>query len=177
MSPTIPKPMTRTLSLLLLCLPFSQAIALATDSSQPVYIEADTADMDQLNHVTVYTGNVKIKQGSIRLWGHVVTIYTDENNNLIKAFSDAKKGGDLARFKQTPDNDPEDQWAEGERLEYWANEHLVKVFRQGKLWQGKDIITSDRIIYDTEKELMVSGSNKAGGPKKRVRMTIQPNNK
>lgn len=149
------------------------ALALSTDREQPIYIEADAADIDQLNNVVVYTGNVKISQGSLRIWGHVVTLYTDQNNKLIKAFADAKKGG-LARFKQTPDDNPEDQWGEGERLEYWAQENLVKIFRKGRLWQGKDVFTSERILYDTEKEVMVGGSTKTN--KKRVHMTLQPKN-
>lgn len=152
--------------------------ALASDREQPVYIEADYADIDQLNHVVVYRGNVKIRQGSIGIWGDVVTIYTDENNELVKAFSDAKAGS-LARFKQKQDGKPDEVWGEGERLEYWAQKNLVKIFRRGKLWQGEDVFTSNKILYDTAKEVLIGGDRTTSGTgksKDRVRMTIQPKN-
>ncbi|MCB1737161.1 MAG: lipopolysaccharide transport periplasmic protein LptA [Gammaproteobacteria bacterium] len=171
-----PKTILTTLSAAALLITSAQSWALATDRDQPVYIEADYADIDQLNHVTVYRGNVKIRQGSIGIWGDVVTIYTDQNNDLIKAFSDAKAGS-LARFKQMPDDKPDEVWGEGERLEYWAIDNLVKIFRRGKLWQGEDVFTSHRILYDTAKEVLVGGDRTTAGTgqaKERVRMTIQP---
>ena len=174
-----PKTILTILSAAALLTTSAQSWALATDREQPVYIEADYADIDQLNHVVVYRGNVKIRQGSIGIWGDVVTIYTDENNDLIKAFSDAEAGS-LARFKQMPDDKPEEVWGEGERLEYWAQENLVKIFRRGKLWQGQDVFTSNKILYDTAREVLIGGDRSTSGTgqgKDRVRMTIQPKNK
>ena len=53
-------------ALLLLALSFS-AHALESDRKQPISIDADSGSLDQKNQVTVFSGNVIIKQGSINM--------------------------------------------------------------------------------------------------------------
>ncbi|MDX1519199.1 MAG: LptA/OstA family protein, partial [Gammaproteobacteria bacterium] len=54
--------------------------ALTTDKDQPIEIEADAAELDDRKNVTVYTGNVIVTQGSIRMTGEKMTVYyTDDN--------------------------------------------------------------------------------------------------
>ena len=48
--------------------------ALESDSQQPLFIEADGADISETTGVSIYTGNVVISQGSIRLSADKVTV-------------------------------------------------------------------------------------------------------
>ena len=47
----------------------THALALPSDSSQPIRIQADSATLDDKRNTAVYTGNVIITQGSMRLTG------------------------------------------------------------------------------------------------------------
>ncbi|MBA1331005.1 LptA protein, partial [Candidatus Endoriftia persephone str. Guaymas] len=55
-----------SLLLLLLLLPL-QARALSGDREQPIYLEADSVEIDEASGVSVYIGNVVVSQGSMRL--------------------------------------------------------------------------------------------------------------
>ena len=52
----------------------SLVFALSTDREQPIQIEADAAELDDASGITVYTGNVLVTQGTMRLWGNRLTI-------------------------------------------------------------------------------------------------------
>ena len=48
---------------------FSDVVALSTDYDQPIEIESDFAELDDVEGTTVYIGNVIVVQGSIRMTG------------------------------------------------------------------------------------------------------------
>ncbi|WVM87779.1 LptA/OstA family protein [Halopseudomonas pachastrellae] len=60
----------------------THALALPSDSSQPIRIQADSATLDDKRNTAVYTGNVIITQGSMRLTGGRVTLSTNANGEL-----------------------------------------------------------------------------------------------
>ena len=70
------------LVLLFMTLVVNSAYCLSTDSEQNIEIEADTAEMDDIENVTVYRGNVIVTQGSIKMTGHTMTVYFDENRDM-----------------------------------------------------------------------------------------------
>ena len=68
------------LVLLFLTLVFNSEYCLSTDSEQNIEIEADTDEMDDVKNITTYRGNVIVTQGSIRMSGHTMTVYFDDNS-------------------------------------------------------------------------------------------------
>ena len=61
-----------------LCLGPGAAWALSSDKDQPVLVEADSADIDDAKNMSVYSGNVEIQQGSLRILADKVTVYHEE---------------------------------------------------------------------------------------------------
>lgn len=59
------------------------AYALESDRNQPISIEADQGSLDQKNQVTVFTGNVVIKQGSLNFRGNAVRVAQDSKGNQL----------------------------------------------------------------------------------------------
>ena len=87
------------LVLLFMTLVVNSAYCLSTDSEQNIEIEADTAEMDDIENVTVYRGNVIVTQGSIKMTGHTMTVYFDENRDMRLVIMN----GTPAKYRQLPD--------------------------------------------------------------------------
>lgn len=161
------KPSPRSINLLLLIsllLPLS-ALALTTDQDQPINIEADTADLDDNAGTTIYRGNVIVTQGSLRLTGDTVTVFSP-GRTLKKVIAE----GNPARFRQRQDNKNEDMRAQSRIMTYLVDEEKLVLREDAHLWQGKDEISGNRIDYDLKTEI----GKAIRGEKERVKVIIQP---
>jgi lipopolysaccharide export system protein LptA len=156
------------------------AWALPTDSEQPVNIEADWAEADEIRRITIYKGRVIVIQGSIRITGDVVTFYYNEARELSKLVS----VGRPARFRQQVDETGVIQRARALRIEYLVPTDTMILLNDATLSEGGSKVSADRIVYDTlngrlKAEAKPSVAAKKGSTKKpqkktRVRITIEP---
>nr|VFK78199.1 MAG: lipopolysaccharide export system protein LptA [Candidatus Kentron sp. SD] len=140
-----------------LCSFFPRAHALSTDKDQPIHIEADWAEANDMHKTVVYKGAVIVTQGSMRIDGKTVTLHYDENNTLIKAEAEGRP----ARFQQSPDGNAEKQHATANRMEYFANRDLILLIGNAHSWQGKQRVSADRIEFDTKKSHIRARSRKS----------------
>lgn len=154
-----------TLSLLYAGLP-GVAAALSSDRDQPMYVEADRADIDDQRGISVYRGNVKITQGTLQLTAAELTVHS-KGGDITKAIA----VGQPATYRQRPDGKDQDVEAEALRMEYFATEQKIILIDKAEVRQGGDTFRSDRINYDIAKDVVNAG---AGSPGDRVRITIQP---
>ena len=151
------------------------------DREKPIYLEADRATVEDVNRkesnrVSVFTGNVILTQGTLRISADKVIMKED-----LHGFRYATAIGDLVSFRQKRDglNEYVEGWSQ--RAEYDSKTDKIEVFRQARLKRGSDEVQGDYISYDMKTEFFkVIGSKERGdetGPDKRVRITIQPKNK
>ena len=157
--------------------PFSTSQALSTDKEQPMYLEADSADIDRERGVHVYTGKVLVSQGTRRLWGNRMEVYMDANDDLERVIVYGKP----ARFKQLPDGDTQYRWGSALRIDYLEPKEIMVLTHQAKIWKGRELLSNPRIVYDSARDRMITGHKaKNVGPKteaskqERVRITILP---
>ncbi len=153
------------------------AFALSTDSEQPINIEADRAEADDVRKTTIYRGDVVITQGTLKITGETVTIYYNESGDLTKLVSVGKP----ARFHQLPDGKPDlpknYQKAEAKRMEYYEGKNLIVLLGNAVYGQGGDRVAAERIVYDSKRSRMKAESRTAAsGTEKpeRVRIKIEP---
>lgn len=130
--------------LLLLFLP-GGALALSSDKDEPIEIEADSAELDDKKRVTIYRGNVIVTQGTLLMKGDVFTVHYDEERELDYATMD----GNLAYYRQLPDDSEvyDEAWAR--RMEYYEEKGLVVLIRDAKVVQDGLEFTGERIEYDS----------------------------
>lgn len=166
---------------ILLCITFFfipfRASALSTDRDQAIELEADTADIDDLKGISVYTGNVILVQGSMEIKAYKLTLYNDKNKELEKAVAVGNKK--LATFKQRPEGKQQDLRARASTMIYFLKKDKIHLLKQAHVEQDGDTFSGDKIIYDTKKETVVATSekDKSGKPVKsgnRVKVTIKP---
>jgi lipopolysaccharide export system protein LptA len=156
-------------------------LAEKADRHKPVYLEADRATVEDINRkdasrVSIFTGNVVLTQGTMRIRADKITMQED-----INGFRRATAVGELVSFRQKRDG--LDEYVEGwsQRVEYDSKADKIELFRQARLKRGSDEVQGDYISYDMGNEFFrVIGSKERGvetGPDKRVRITIQPKSK
>jgi lipopolysaccharide export system protein LptA len=155
--------------LLLLC-PLPAVHALDADREQPIHIEADSAVLKEKEGVSIYTGNVSLRQGSLRLHGNTMTVYNDGEHIRRIVLT-----GNPATIVQRPEGRELDLHAESRRMEYQADAGQVILSENARVWQedGKEF-RSERIIYDIRTNTVNAGGDAAGD---RVHITFQPKQK
>jgi lipopolysaccharide export system protein LptA len=148
------------------------ALALESDSKQPMYIEADSATYDEAKGETVYIGNVRFTQGSIESISDKMVVHQKNGKTeRVETF------GNPARVKQTPEPGKPDWHGLGQRTEYFPGTGLLVLHEKALAWQGKDPndsnrVASERIEYDSRRSVMKAGTGPKSGS--RVHVTLQP---
>jgi lipopolysaccharide export system protein LptA len=144
---------------------------LPDDKQQPIHIEADEAVRDEKTGLTLYRGNVKIRQGSMRIAADVVTLFHIESQ-ADKIVAEGKP----AVMQQQHDAESQPIHAEGEIIEYYKEEDRVHIRRNAMLEQDGSTVRSDSIEYFINQELVkaVSDDPVNGEEAGRVRVVIPP---
>lgn len=156
------------------------AMALSSDSEQPIEIEADNAEADQAKQISVYKGDVVIIQGTLRIAGDTVTVHYDQNYDMTKMITEGRP----STFRQLPDGETEFRTARAKRMEYYATEDLIILIGDAQYGTGDTRVTGDRIEYDSLNARVKAQTSHASGDAQsgsgsndgssRVRITIEP---
>jgi len=149
------------------------ALALPEDREQPIHIQADKAELDDLKGVAHYSGNVVITQGSMKITGEHATM-TRAADGSVDVFTST---GKPATFRQQPQIDKEEVNAYGLTIQYFAAKDQVLLLDQAKVVQGGSTFEGEKIVYDTARQIVNAG--RANGqnitiPRPRIDMVIQP---
>jgi len=160
------------LSLLLLS-PFT-CYALSSDKDKPMMIEADSVEIDDKKGLTVYRGNVDVRQGTLHVKGNTLVI--EKENGEVKIVTVV---GKPATYKQRPDNKKQDVTARASKLQLYPKRDLVRLERKARVSQEGNVYTGNIIEYDNKKDIIkmkgnIGATDTGKKAKGRVRMTIQP---
>jgi lipopolysaccharide export system protein LptA len=156
------------LSLLMASVP---AAALEGDEELPLYLEADSAQLDDVKAISVYTGNVLVRQGTLQIQADEVTIQHGDDRRPVKIIA----VGDPATYRQALDGDEQGVRAEALRMEYVTEKDEITLVDQAVVFQGKDTFRNDRIVYDRGNARVKAGASVQG--KERVKIRINPSKK
>lgn len=126
----------------------SMSYAYKTDRDQPATLDADEFDMDFQTGVRTYRGNVIYQQGSIRLFADELVAYF-KDGDLQRAVA----RGNLAEFRQRPDDSETDVVGVALRIELNEVDQIITLQDRAKVTQDADTVTGKRIVYNmlTEK--------------------------
>ncbi len=144
------------------------ASALSSDRNQPIDIVADSLQIDDSKHLSIYQGNVDMRQGSLHIKADRIELHFDENNDLLRLHIT----GAPATLKQLSDNN-EPVSGSAREIVYSDNQLKLKLTGDARFVSNKDSIDSEWIIINTDTDAINAGSIEG---KNRVRMQIQPGN-
>ena len=142
---------------LLMCVSSATLYALSTDKNKDIEIESNSAYLDDTKNVSVYTGNVVVIQGSMRITGDKMTILYNENNELDKIIME----GQPATFRQMPDNNSVYDEAEALVMEYYESRSLIVLADKARVKQGDRRLIADHVEYDTNLSQVRANINEA----------------
>lgn len=155
--------------LLALCALVPGAVwALATDREQPIHIEADRVEIDDIEGISVYRGSVVYTQGTIRLEADTVHVRHTPERTITRI----EAVGEPARFRQRIDGQDEDLQGHARRIEYHANPERVVL--QGEAWIRRldAEFSGEAISYEADRDVVQA--TRGDGDEGRVRIVIQP---
>ncbi|QIE47536.1 lipopolysaccharide transport periplasmic protein LptA [Pseudohalocynthiibacter aestuariivivens] len=126
------------------------------DKSLPVEVTADKLDVDQNDGTAIFTGNVLIGQGQMRLsapW--VLVVYLEDRSGIERLR--AKGGVTLVSGEDA---------AEAVQADYNVQTGMIEMAGNVLLVQGLSALTADKMFVDT-----VAGTARMNG---RVKTVLQP---
>lgn len=121
-------------------------MALSTDREQDLQVEADSAELDGIEGISVYRGNVVVTQGSMRITGHTLTVHFNDGGDIELAIIN----GSPATYRQLPDGARDYDEARARKMEYYP--HRDSVILIDRAWVKNpdgSTMTGNRIEYDT----------------------------
>lgn len=140
---------------MLLSLPLAPA-ALESDKDQPIEIEADEGELDDIKNISIYTGNVITVQGTIRMTGDKMTVYYTDDDEMDYLVMEGRP----ATYKQLPDDSSVYDYAEALTMEYYELKEYVILIEEALVTQEGLRFSGDRIEYDTKLSQVKAWSNK-----------------
>lgn len=140
---------------LLLCLQVALVSALPGDRDQPIHITADKAIRDENKGVTVYSGNVHMRQGSMELEADKLVIY-----HVSEAADKIVATGKPAKMRQQPEPDEGLVHAEADTVTYLKNEERVHLQTNARVERDGDLVTGDSIDYFIARQVIKAESDK-----------------
>lgn len=144
---------------------FSPALARENDLAQPIEVQADKSEFDEVAGTQTLTGNVEITQGSMRITADQIDISLKDN-----ALSTITGKGSPIRFEQQNEAG-ELMSGQAERINYDAQAGVLTLEGSATLSQPKQELVSDRITFNARTQKVSA----EGGPKSgRVSIQIQP---
>ncbi len=141
------------------------AHGLPSDREQPITIQSNSAERDELKGTTTYAGNVIMQQGSMRIQAHEVVIYSTRSK-----VSQIVAVGEPARYEQKPSEDEGLVVAQARRIEYNISQETLHLINGASLQQEGTSLSGNRIDYDVRQSVVKAGSD--AQETERVRMVI-----
>jgi len=145
----------------------AKVAALQSDKEQPVYIEADSVEIDDRNGVSKYLGKVKLSQGSMVLQADTITVHSPE-----RKIRTVVAEGSPVRYQQRLDRGNAEVHGEAGTIEFDARSGILKLKDDAKLSRNGSVFTGSYIEYDSTKDVVQAST--LIGTDNRVRVILQP---
>jgi len=141
------------------------ALALNSDRDAPIEVSAERKETDLRAGVSVYSGGVEIRQGSLLATANRAEVSVREGT-LERIVLE----GAPARFQlQTERQGPVEGRAR--RIEYQAEAQRLQLLGDGTVQRATDTLSAERITYDLIQDLISADAPEGNG---RVRVILQP---
>ena len=165
------KSLFRSLPLLAILIVPQLALALASDRGKPIEIESNSADIDNKKGISIYRGDVVMVQGTTRITGDTITVYSKERE-VTKVVAEGKTT--RAYYEEQQDKDQGTLQAWGHTIDYNVLTENIELIKNAELAQKGDTFKGENIKYNLTLQTLSAKGKPQEGSKGRVQMVIQP---
>ena len=145
----------------------SLTLAMPSDFDQPIDIEADQVTLDADSNSSIYSGNVALTRGSIKINADKLIISQTKKGSI-----NANIYGEPATYSQLTDNNLRVD-ASAKRINYSSDADTVELSGEATLNRGGNIINSESITYNIRANTIRAGG--ASNSDETVKIRILPN--
>lgn len=138
----------------------------SNDKKQPIQVEADSLEIRDSDNISIYSGNVRLAQGSLLIHSDRLVMHFNDEKELVLM----EMTGKPATFRQLNDEQNE-MLGQADKLVYHETESLLVLQGNARFSNKGDTIESSSIRINTETDYIEAASTE---PDERVRMIIQP---
>lgn len=156
----------------LLSLVSNLSLAMPDDREKTLHLFADSADLNQQTHRGIYTGNVKLDQGTTHLRAAKAITEGNKDNKLVLAVAEGNQKEQAHYWTQTASDKPL-LHAYANTIRYLPDQHLIELIGKAQVVQGDNSFSAPKISYDTLKQHVLSKSD----GKTRTMIIIHPGKK
>ena len=153
--------------LIVMALSPALAMALPSDRSQPVAVEADRVELDQQANRSTYTGQVRMRQGTMVVTGDRIVAEHDTKGASIRQ---ATVDGAPATYEQVLKPNEPPVHARAKRMIYNAQQQTLHLIGEAYVSQGTNNLAGNDILYNLATNRMVA----QGSENKRIRIQFTP---
>ena len=158
--------------LLLLC---ANSLALESDKTQPITIQADFAELNESIGTAIYQGNVQLSQGSLLIHSDRIVVFSNSKNKVEKVVAT----GTPASFEQQLESKKPKVVAKAHDIEYQPLASKLILSHNAELTQGENRFEGERIVYNIKQQILnasgdLDATNEDNKPKTRVKMVLPP---
>jgi len=154
------------LSLIACLFAASSAYALTSDSEQPIYIDSDKQNLDMKSNKVTFSGDVKLKQGSISINADKLIVIRNQEDDSLK---EIEAFGAPATFSQLTD-EGKTLRGEAKELYYKVATDQLTMIADAVLSQDESTIRGQKITYKISSQKLTAD----GGKNERVKTVLQP---
>ncbi len=180
----------RTVFIFASLLLFSQHSLAINLANEEITVSADYMQLNVETGNSTFTGNVEISQGNLTLTGDKVTLKRRRLKNGESEVDKLTITGKPARYSHIT-SEGKTISAESKKMVYTANIGKLVMTKDARLIQPENQVSSQKIIYDTFKKIVIAGAKKPAPvnnstgnsgadevkPNQRVKITLTPKKK
>lgn len=166
---------TNCIAVLLAGFCVSSVQALPEDAEQEIHIASNSASYDRQSGVLIYTGNVQMEQGTLKMRADKITVLRTDKG-LEKVIAEGK----TAKYEQILNAGEAVTHAYGETIIYQADIEKLTLLKKAGLERQGNLFTGQKIVYlikDQKIQAAGESPDKAPDQDGRIRMVIQPQKK
>ena len=148
----------------------SQVFALTEDADKPIEIEAQSVTVDENTGFNEFSGNVKVRQGSLLLLAELVQVQT-KNEEVLSMIA---KGSleQPAKYSQEQENQERFIEATATLIKYNVNESMIFLIGNAHLVQGFDSFSGDTLDYDIDNNKVVVKGSEDGAQRVKFKIVL-----
>jgi len=131
-------------------------------TSQPLRITSQQLEADHKKSVIIFSGNVVAKQGNMTIYADVARVYYEKK----------EEGNEIREIVATGNVKIQeaDRLATAQQAVFTNAEQKIVLTGQPKVWQGKDMVSGEKIIVLLEEDKTFVES----GPDQRIEVILYP---
>lgn len=139
------------------------------DSSQPVRIEADHAELNRNRNTSIYTGSVKVDQGRLHLTGNRLVVTRDQGAG--SNFTGVMTGNPAHLVQQPTQSGQAATYAHAQQIQYDSKTQVLHLKGSAYVRQGGNTLSGESVTYNTRARQIEANRS----DKQRVHITLYPN--